>query len=440
MSGSVDNLVDWWDFYAAMFAKQPEGGRDVWEAELRTIRGLKPQETLDAVRELAAEYSKGGEFRSRPGLADVRNRVYARRHRKVAKSVGSDGVSDEQISRYVDTIDAEQDQAVRWDMICEAPDVLGVPMSSKNYTATCHRVERVVMRRNIVYNKLFAEQFSLKDADFRQAHAVGDDGLCPKERVFLWRAKMLRENGMDAQALKAEVSARREREAYLVAKRQCGGGAMSTGMSGMRPLSADEVGLLMAALPEKYLCWFLVALCTGFRVSELLSLTRGDVLDADGEVVRVLRVERRNMKGKVRSRSIELTPPARSAIEGRIEQMNREGLVLLDHFLLHRRGHGDQAVARETVYRMFRRTCTRLDIHGALGTHSTRKTFAGLTHDYFIRKVQAGDVIDPILHTSKLMGHASVASTQSYLSFKDDELSAAVCAVGNWGPFKTVTF
>src|SRR5262245_32648482 len=92
-------------------------------------------------------------------------------------------------------------------------------------------------------------------------------------------------------------------------------------MRGCRPLSDDEVKVIgksfHGTFKERNKALFIVGIRTGFRISELLSLTVADVCQ-HGKIVDSLTVERRHMKGgkagKTSSRTVPLHPEARAAL------------------------------------------------------------------------------------------------------------------------------
>ncbi len=59
---------------------------------------------------------------------------------------------------------------------------------------------------------------------------------------------------------------------------------------------------------------------SGFRISELLSLTVGDVVE-HGRIVKTVSVRRSNMKGSRGGRSISLNPKAKKALEPWLAQL-----------------------------------------------------------------------------------------------------------------------
>ena len=78
-------------------------------------------------------------------------------------------------------------------------------------------------------------------------------------------------------------------------------------MKGCRPLTDREVLGILRVLRGRYAArdraLVLLGIKSGFRISELLSLRLGDVVQ-HGDVVKRVTVRRRNMKGKISGRTV----------------------------------------------------------------------------------------------------------------------------------------
>jgi integrase len=81
---------------------------------------------------------------------------------------------------------------------------------------------------------------------------------------------------------------------------------------GCRPLTDQEIEVVGKSFSGIYAkrnkALFMRGLKTGYRITELLSLRVGDVYQHEKGIDRVT-VQRRNMKGKMRSRTVILHPP-----------------------------------------------------------------------------------------------------------------------------------
>jgi site-specific recombinase XerC len=95
-------------------------------------------------------------------------------------------------------------------------------------------------------------------------------------------------------------------------------------MAGCRALTDAEVQLVSRSFGGRYAArdraLFLVGVWTGYRISELLSLQIGDVWQ-HGQVLDVISVARRHMKGKTTGRSIGLHREAQAAVAAWLHAM-----------------------------------------------------------------------------------------------------------------------
>lgn len=152
--------------------------------------------------------------------------------------------------------------------------------------------------------------------------------------------------------------------------------------------------------------FFLLGLTTGFRASELCSLTIGDVTVA-GKVRRTLTIARKRMKGRERSRTVPLLDEVRQHIGETIRDLNRRGFFAPDTRLFR--------MGRSHAYRILRACADNQGIRGNIGTHSLRKTFAHNIHQDFIARRAGGAYLDPLLETARALGHRAVQNTVAYL-------------------------
>ena len=80
---------------------------------------------------------------------------------------------------------------------------------------------------------------------------------------------------------------------------------------------------------------------------------------------------------------------------------------------------GDRPISPVQAWRILREAVTTNELTGKLGTHAMRKTFANrayekLNHD--------------LVKTQRALGHANINSTVQYLSFREEEIDAAILA------------
>jgi integrase len=163
---------------------------------------------------------------------------------------------------------------------------------------------------------------------------------------------------------------------------------------------------------------------TGFRISELLSLCRQDVLDPSGRIKPVLTVKRANMKMQLEARCVPLPKPVQEALRGWLVAQERAGLVLKGDPLFPTRVRplGIEQVAaavpmtRTAAWKTIRRLADRAGVQQAnVGTHSMRKSFTAAVYGLWLGRLAKGERVDPLRQTQQALGHRHIQSTTSYL-------------------------
>lgn len=195
-------------------------------------------------------------------------------------------------------------------------------------------------------------------------------------------------------------------------------------MSGCRSLTDAEVALVLPHLPTvRDKCLFILGLRTGFRISELLSLRVSDVY-VNGAVPDRIRIARRNVKGRTRSRDIALHPEARAAILALISitailrgglEVTRQGTPSAPLFLS--RNGTNKPLSRHGAHRVLKNAYSAAGLTGQLATHSMRKSFAKRVYTLLGKD---------LLATRDALGHVCLDSTSSYLEVNRDAIDAAV--------------
>lgn len=204
-------------------------------------------------------------------------------------------------------------------------------------------------------------------------------------------------------------------------------------MKGCRPLTDPEVSIISKSFggvfAKRNKALFVVGHRTGFRISELLSLKVGDVLQ-HGKILDQISVPRRHMKGgkagKTSGRTVPLHPEGRAALSVWLEvlaKMLKGGLDPQTPVFCSRVKDPTtgvkRAVSREQAWRILKESFNSNELQGNLGTHAMRKTFCNrmyekLNHD--------------LVKCQRAMGHANVNSTVAYLSFREEEITDAFLA------------
>jgi integrase len=197
-------------------------------------------------------------------------------------------------------------------------------------------------------------------------------------------------------------------------------------MAGRRSLSPIEERLLLSVvreLPPRDRCLITVQWFTGFRISEILSLTVGSVLRG-GEIVSKIGIAPRNMKGGYgRTRWIPVLPELHRSLVSYVGWL-RQRYELTPAMPLFLSRECDESgnlrpLTRESARRIMHAAFAAAGVEndGRLGTHTLRKTWA--------RKVYQNSGND-IMILKAALNHSDVSVTQKYLEADEDDVMAAI--------------
>jgi site-specific recombinase XerD len=125
---------------------------------------------------------------------------------------------------------------------------------------------------------------------------------------------------------------------------------------------------------------FILGIRSGFRLSELLSLRVGDVL----------------LKGSLDPQTPVCCRRVRDVATG-----------------LRR------AISREQAWRILTEAFAANQLTGKLGTHEMRQTFANRVYERLGHD---------LVKTQRALGHKNINSTVAYLSFQEEDITAAILA------------
>ena len=152
-------------------------------------------------------------------------------------------------------------------------------------------------------------------------------------------------------------------------------------MAGCRPLTSEEVALVLASFDGPYAsrnkCLFTTGIRTGFRINELLSLRVQDV-EQHGKILDRIHVEARFMKGRRRGRTIVLHRQAQEAIAAYLDDYEKKwGRRMAPEMCLFRSQIGvNRKLSRSHEAQVSLEIYTRHQLRGVLGSHAQRKTYA----------------------------------------------------------------
>lgn len=213
-------------------------------------------------------------------------------------------------------------------------------------------------------------------------------------------------------------------------------------MRGTRPFTDKEIEIVLQSfcgpMRIRDIALFTLGINTGFRISELLSLTLDSVLDERGIVKDRIVVWRRHMKGKRSSRDILVNEASRQALRNWLLELKQRGVIHKDDYIFYSHKDSRQPISRARAWQIIHGICKSAGMPGRIGTHSMRKTFANNIYQFFKSQLAAGKEIDPFRATSKALGHSDIRSTDQYLSFLDEEIDLAVESLGKLNQGKNV--
>lgn len=199
-------------------------------------------------------------------------------------------------------------------------------------------------------------------------------------------------------------------------------------MKGARPLSNDEILLVSDQFSGTYATrnrsLFMLGVSVGGRISELLSLTIGDVWQ-NHQPVSDLLFQKDMVKGKENARMVPVNADGRKAISDLIDwhRGQRSGRTLAPERPLFVSRQGGGALTRGQAHKILEAAFTKAGLNGKLATHSMRKSYAQRMYD------ATGD----IYLVREMLGHKDVKTTQKYLgvSYQKAQAASAKIEVGN---------
>ena len=195
-------------------------------------------------------------------------------------------------------------------------------------------------------------------------------------------------------------------------------------MKGTRPLDNDEIRRVSTCFTGTFEVrnrgLFMLGVSTGGRISELLSLTIGDVFQ-NRKPVGDLLYGKSIVKGGEVSRTVPVNADGRRAIDELVNWHRRHYRSVASKRPLFPSRHksGSVALHRQTAHDILKNAFIEAGLNGKLATHSLRKSFAQRLYD------KTGD----IYLVQALLGHRNIATTQNYLGVNYADARAAVEAI-----------
>ena len=195
-------------------------------------------------------------------------------------------------------------------------------------------------------------------------------------------------------------------------------------MKGTRPLDNNEIRLVSECFDGTFEVrnrgLFMLGVSTGGRISELLSLTIGDVYQNASAVTDLL-YDKSIVKGGEVSRAVPVNKDGRDAIDALItwHREQYQNTQASRPLFPSRHKSGTVPMHRQTAHQMLKKAFIAAGLNGKIATHSLRKSFAQRVYE------QSGD----IYLVKELLGHRNVATTQQYLGVNYADARDAVEAI-----------
>ena len=194
-----------------------------------------------------------------------------------------------------------------------------------------------------------------------------------------------------------------------------------------RALTPSEILRLAQALETQHRhrdrLFLLLAVTTGFRVSELLTLRFNQLTTNGQDVAKEITIARRSLKGghglrakSVRSRRVPLNETARSAVTAYLATLTLAPTG--DTFVFASRNGDNRPINRRRAHSIMKTLAREAGLDASrVGCHSTRKTYARGLYE-----ASGHDLIK----TQRLMGHTNPMTTARYLDTTEAELDTLV--------------
>ena len=155
-------------------------------------------------------------------------------------------------------------------------------------------------------------------------------------------------------------------------------------------------------------CLFTLGINSGLRISDLLSLKIGNVVDAKGKILdRITLREKKTNKAKIFPISNVASKAVLDYFKTRFPYTANEPL-----FLSQKRKNGMPAIQRDQAYKIINAAAREIGIKETIGTHTLRKTFG--YHAY-----KSGIAIEVL---QKLFDHSTPGITLRYIGITQDDL------------------
>ncbi|MBR7145671.1 MAG: site-specific integrase [Lentisphaeria bacterium] len=193
-------------------------------------------------------------------------------------------------------------------------------------------------------------------------------------------------------------------------------------MPGMRSLPLPAVLQTLNRLDTKYAALAAIGVTTGCRISEILSLTRRDLITADGKFKdRIKFVKLKSKSEKPQHRQLIIPEDFQKWVKKHLTEEAKRGYERPDDYVF--RGKMCRHLSRTACYQVFREVLGK-----GYGTHWMRKTFAQEIYKYLLQETP-NDMLRALDLTRQALGHARIDTTIKYLGLNYQSIDQAQSSI-----------
>ncbi|WP_106494905.1 tyrosine-type recombinase/integrase [Lentibacillus sp. Marseille-P4043] len=166
------------------------------------------------------------------------------------------------------------------------------------------------------------------------------------------------------------------------------------------PDKIDKIKEYLKSRNKRNYIMFLLGITTGLRISDILKLTKEDILKSHIDIKETKTTKRKRVKipGYIKR---ELTSYAKTLDEGDYVIQSRQGC--------------NKAIDRSTAYRILREAAEYVNLT-EIGTHTLRKTFG---YHFYKQTNNIGML-------QELFNHSDQQTTKRYIGINQDDLDQAM--------------
>lgn len=188
---------------------------------------------------------------------------------------------------------------------------------------------------------------------------------------------------------------------------------------GMRPLNNDEILKGKNAFKGRFalrnLALYSLIICSGFRISETLSLKIKDVWQF-GRLVNEVEVKKRHMKCRIESRRVPLHKDCKPPLQEWLRYLQETEDLDPEMHVFHPQSKPFLPLSRQMAWEALTDAYKLAQLPGGIGCHGLRKTFAEKMYPLVGYDMK-------IMQT--LLGHKHLSSTANYIGANEKAMSAA---------------